>query len=66
MPALARFTKDGRLADFGMYAGPLCEKKVPPSQDRLGDNMEEGDAPKAMTPLKGMKNKKTETLKKSN
>jgi hypothetical protein len=61
-PASARFKNDGRLADFGMYAGSLREKRVPPSQERPGDNMEGGDAPKAVTPLKGTKNKRTETF----
>ena len=61
-PASARFKNDGRLADFGMYAGSLREKRVPPSQERPGDNTEGGDAPKAVTPLKGTKNKRTETF----
>ena len=43
-----------------MYAGSLREKRVLPSQDRPGDNMEEGDAPKAVTPPKGTKNKMNE------
>ncbi|KAL3774211.1 hypothetical protein ACHAW5_008536 [Stephanodiscus triporus] len=61
-PASARFKKDGRLADFGMYAGSLREKRVPPSRDRPGDNMEEGDAPKAVTPPRGTKNKMNEAF----
>ena len=63
-PTLAstRSKKDGRLADFGMYATSLREKKNPPIPQERPAEMEEEDAPKFVTPRKGTKNKKPTTF----
>jgi hypothetical protein len=62
MLASARSKKDGRLADFGMYATSLREKKNPPIPQERPAEMEEEDAPKFVTPRKGTKNKKPTTF----
>ena len=60
--ASARPKKGGRLADFGMYATSLREKKNPPIPQEMPAEMKEEDAPKFVTPRKGTKNKKPTTF----
>ena len=66
MLAPSRPKKDGRLADFGMYATSLREKKGPPIPQERPAEMEAEEAPKFVTPRKGTKNKKPSTFNGSN
>ena len=61
-PVSTRPKQDGRLSDFSMYARSLG----PPKPQERQAEMEEEDAPKFVTPLKGTKNKKPTTFDSSN